>query len=407
MTSAPAPIPVPDHIPAHLIGGFPFTPGSYTTERPHDIAQRLQDEDGPEVWYARQVFADGGAWVFRRAADMRAIALNTDHFANKDFSPYAQLTGGGWSMIPSEQDPPVHSMYRMLLNPIFAPKEISRLNGQIAMHARNYVEAFRERGSCEVMADFAFKFPIEVFMGLMNLPRERLDEFMTWEHQLIHGSDLSKMQAASQAAVDYLRQEIADRRNNLGDDFISFAIRADLKGRPLTETELLGMCFNLFVGGLDTVSTHMGHFLRHLAENPQDQALLRANPALISGAVDELLRAYSSSITMRTCIKDIEVHDVLIRAGDRVAMVWPLAGRDPLEYDDPATIRFDRKPRQMAMGFGPHLCLGLYLARRELTIAMATFLELLPEFRIADGAEIVCDLGGVIQAKAIPIVWDA
>ena len=174
--------------------------------------------------------------------------------------------------------------------------------------------------------------------------------------------------------------------------------------RPLTQDELLGFMFNLFIGGLDTVSTNMGLHFRHLGSAMEDQAHLRANPSDIPHAIDELMRAYGAVTTFRTCIKETEVAGVRFMPGEKVAMSTTLAGRDPAEFDAPTQVRLDRKPRHVGFGFGIHTCVGMHLARRELRIAMEEFLARIPQFRIAPGHTVECHLG-MIQPVALPLVW--
>lgn len=396
---------VPSHIPPELVAEYPFLRGRTSTERPGDIAQRMQAER-PPAFYAPVLFGYGGAWVFNRLADARKIAMDNDNFHKKSGMPFAAMTGGTWAMVPSEQNPPDHMLYRALVNPLFTPAAIARLDGKMRQYALDYVLGFKDRGHCEFISELAYEFPIRVFLELMDMPQARVAEFLAWETQLIHGTDIEEVTQATISVVNCLREEIAARRANPGDDFISFGIKAQFKGRDLNDDEMLGFCFGLFIGGLDTVSTHMGHFFRHLAEYPEDQAALRADPSKITDAIEELFRAYGAVTTMRICTNDIEIGGIQLRAGDQVAMSGPLLGRDPTEYSEPEKIKLDRRPKHMALGFGPHLCMGLHLARREIRIAMEVMLEQLPEFRIAPGAEIVYDLGGVVQPMTLPLVWD-
>jgi cytochrome P450 len=178
-------------------------------------------------------------------------------------------------------------------------------------------------------------------------------------------------------------------------------------GRNLTDDELVGFCFNLFIGGLDTVSTNMGMQMRHLAETPEHQALLRANPELIPDAVNELMRAYAAVSMIRTCVKEAVVCGVTIRPGDKVLLPTYLAGRDPEAFDRPDEVILDRKPRHVSFGYGPHLCIGMHLARRELRIALEEFLGNIPDFWIEPGAEIESYLATIIQPVTLPLVWHA
>lgn len=182
-------------------------------------------------------------------------------------------------------------------------------------------------------------------------------------------------------------------------------MHAKVDGRALSEDELIGYCFNLFVGGLDTVSSALGLLFRHIAESPADQQLLRDEPGRIPAAVEELLRAYSPASTFRTCVNDVEIDGVTIRRGDKVAMSPAIANRDPEAFANPGKVDFDRRGPQLAFAFGPHICLGIHLARLELRIAIEEFLNGVPPFGIAPGATIETLLGGVVQPTALPLAW--
>jgi cytochrome P450 len=331
--------------------------------------------------------------------------MDTAHFSNKDFAPFAQLVGDTWSSLPAETDPPMHALYRAMVNPLFAPRKIANLEQRVREIARQYLSTFQARGGCEFMSEFAFRFPIAVFLELMNLPFERVDEFLEWEMMLLHSADLGVIATGVRKVKAYLLGVIAERRSNPGDDFISFGIQAEVQGRKLTEDELFGFCFNLFIGGLDTVSTNMGLHFRHLAENPGHQDLLRGEPARIPAAVEELLRAYAAVTTFRTVVAPVKVHGVQLMPGDKVAMATTLANRDPEAFERPNEVLLDRNPRQYTFGTGPHRCVGAPLARRELIIAMEEILAKIPSFRIEPGKTIRTGIGMMIQPETVPLVW--
>jgi cytochrome P450 len=251
----------------------------------------------------------------------------------------------------------------------------------------------------------AFKFPIAVFLELMGMPLEQVDQFLTWEMKLIHPKDLEEAREGTIAVVKYLREVIEERRKNPGTDFVSYGISVEAGGRKMTDDELLGFCFNLFIGGLDTVSTNMGWQFRHLAENPGHQALLRANPSMIPTAIEELLRAYAAVTTNRRCIKPVEINGVQLLPGDMVAMPTPLVNNDSDAFEDPQDVRLDRNPRHITFGTGIHRCIGAPLARREMVIAMDEILKAVPEFRIKPGAEIKTTVGAIIQLQSLPLLW--
>jgi len=395
---------IPDHVPPSLVRPFPYVFGMTTPEDPFgDWAAAVHE--GPDIFYAPHAYPGGSpAWVVRRAEDLRKIYLDTDTFSSKDFSPFSKLAGDTWINTPVEIDPPEHAKYRAFINPLFTPKAMAKLDEKIRSYAAEYVESVREKGSCEFMEDFAFEFPIKVFLELMDFPLSNTKQFLEWEYGLLHEMDMWKIAEATRNVVGFLREQIEDRRKNPRDDIISYALGVEIDGRKLTEDELVGFSFNLFIGGLDTVSTNMGHQFLHLARNPQDQKLLKENPKLIPNAIDEMMRAYAAVTTFRTCTKETEFGGVKMMPGDKVMMSTTLAGRDPEEFPNPEQVSFDRKPRLLSWGFGPHMCVGMHLAKREMRIAIEEFVNRIPEFSVKPDHQVEYHLG-MIQPVTLPLVW--
>jgi cytochrome P450 len=399
----PQPI-IPDHVPSSLVRPFPYVFGMTTRDDPFaDWATAVHA--GPDIFYAPHAYPGGTpAWIVRRVEDLRKIYFDTDTFSSKDFSPYSKMIGDTWTNTPAEVDPPEHAKYRAFVNPLFTPKAMAKLEDNIRRYAVDYVESFREQGACEFMTDFAFEFPIKVFLELMEFPLSNTKQFLEWETGLLHEMDMAKMAEATRNVVGFLREQIAYRRKNPSGDMISYALNAEIEGKKLTDDELVGFSFNLFIGGLDTVSTNMGlHFL-HLARNPQDQQFLKQNPDRIPHAIDEMMRAYAAVTTFRTCKKETIFGGVKMMPGDKVAMSTTLAGRDPEEFPDPSQIRFDRNPRHTSWGYGPHMCVGMHLAKREMRIAIEEFVSRIPQFGIKPGHKVEYHLG-MIQPVSLPLVW--
>lgn len=399
-------IPIPDHVPADRVLPFFYVLGSTTKLRPHSLIPAIHK--GPEIFWAERVYnGNRGAWVPRTLDLLQQVYNDNEHYKARGFAPFATLLGQSWFLVPAEVDPPLHSMLRAMVNPVFTPKKMAALEDKIRQYAREYVLAFKDKGGCEFMADFAFEFPIKVFVELMGLPLGRVPQFLEWEHKLLHEPDLQKVIAGTKAVVDYLLEEIADRRAYPRDDLITFGIQVEKDGRKLTDDELLGFCFNLFIGGLDTVSTNMAWQFLHLAEHHTDQARLRANPEMIPAAIDEMMRFYAAVATSRECIKETVLGDMTIMPGDKVLLPTFLAGHDPVAYENPEQVILDRAPRHVSFGYGSHLCIGMHLARREMRIAIEEFLKEIPEFSIAPDADITYYLAAIVQPIQLPLVWKA
>ena len=405
--AGPPPSPLPAHVPPELVRPYPFGLRMPTIPvLPRTLIPAVHEN--PPIFWAPGIHPMmGGGWIPRRYEDLQRIYQDTDHFSVRGTSGFSQMIGETWTSIPHEADPPLHSRYRLALNPMFAPKQIAKLDDGIRQFAHDLFTGIQPKGQCEFVAEVAFEFPIRVFLQLMGLPQEEMSLFLQWEHDILRSSSIEPIAHALRLATDYMAEACADRRVNPKDDLITLVVQTEVEGRPLTDDELKGFCFNLFVGGLDTVSTNMANQFRHLAEFPEDQERLRQHPEDIPAALDELMRAYAAVTTLRLCTADTQVGGVEMKAGDLVLMPTLLAANDPEVFPDPEIVDFDRKPRHLSFGYGPHLCIGLHLARREMRIALEEALKVLPPFRVAAGAQIDSFVSGIVGPRALPLVWDA
>ncbi|MDB5970628.1 MAG: cytochrome [Hydrocarboniphaga sp.] len=396
---------LPDHVTPDMVRPYPMQLGMLTDENPFEtIVPKLHE--GPGIFYSTDGYpGQRPVWIFRHVKDQQAIYMDTEHLSSKDFAPFAKLLGENWSQIPAETDPPMHGFYRQIMNPLFAPKKMAELEDHVRSFAKTAIDKFKHKGECDFMADLAFQFPIQVFLELMGLPLDDLPKFMAWEMKLTHPKSIEEMAEGTLLVKNFLIGVIEERKKQPTGDFISTIIASEVQGRKLSDDEMVGFCFNLFIGGLDTVSTHMGLQFRHLAEHPEHQNQLRANPEQIPLALEEFMRAYAAVTTYRTCIKPVTIGGVQIMPGDKLAMVTSLAGRDPDFFPNPSEVRLDRNPRHTTFATGPHRCVGAPLARRELIFAMEEFLKAIPEFRIKPGAKITTSIGPIIQPLSLPLVW--
>jgi cytochrome P450 len=161
----------------------------------------------------------------------------------------------------------------------------------------------------------------------------------------------------------------------------------------------------MFMAGLDTVSATLGWSFLHLARNDADRARLVNDPSVTANAIEEFLRAYAIVIPARKVMTDTVVQGCPMKAGDMVSVPINAATRDEAIYPNATTVNIDRQPNNhIAFGAGPHRCLGSHLARRELTIAMEEWHKRIPNYRLADGAELL-ETGGQLGLEALPLVW--
>jgi len=398
----------PAHVPPDLARNVDIFGADRPGADPFETLAGLQR--GPRVFFnlnKSPVMAYmGGYWMLTRAEDMRAALQQPGMFSSADTGGFSRLIGEAWKLIPLELDPPEHTKWRTVMNGIFAPRKIADLEAGVRARAIGLVDAIAGKGGCEFMEAFGRPFPVGVFMQLMGLPEEDTDKFMAWEYGLLHSHDMPQILTAAQATVVYLRELIARRKREPADDLTTFCINAQIDGRPVADDEIVGMCFLLFLAGLDTVAAALGLSFRHLALHPEHQAQLRARPELIPDAVEELLRRYSMITSSRLVTEDMEFAGAPMRQGDRVIFSTPLANLDAGEFDQPLAVDFERTPnRHVAFLYGPHRCLGSHLARRELIIAMQEFLQRTPPFRLAPGETAAIAPGGVVNVPKLQLTW--
>lgn len=405
----PAPAqPVPSHVPPHLVGDFNLFTGAGMAPQPmgdpHAAIGALLS--GPPVFFAPGNTRNGeGTWVVVRAEDQRQVLRDGDTFSSNR-NIFSSALGEDWPLIPLELDPPEHGKWRSLLNPLLSPRRVMNLEPIVRQRAIDLIEGMKARGDdAEVMQDFCFPFAVSIFLQFLGIGWDRLDEFVGWANDLLHGTPPQRTNAA-RTIVAYLDDLRDLRRREPADDFMTFVTQADIEGHALTDVEVRSIAVLLFIAGLDTVAAALGFDLYYLARHADEQERLRADPALITLAAEEMLRAFPTVTPVRKATRDIDLHGVTIRAGDLVACPSMTANRDPEEFDDPTRIVLDREDnRHVAFAYGPHRCLGSHLARREIVIGLEEFLARIPTFGIKPGTAPVTHGGFVFGVEDLHLAW--
>ena len=394
---------VPGHVPHHLVKKFDFFGNPDLRKCPFSTIAQLH-EGG--TFFNPTSYRPEGSWVVTSAQDIRFVLNNPGLFSNKGESGFSQLMGEEWDLIPLELDPPEHTRFRQLLNPLFAPSAVEKMGHGVTERAVDLIEAVRSTGGCEFMEAFGRPFPVSIFMQFMGLPEELTEQFLTWEFMLLHDPSLETKIAGAAAIRDYLRELAAERRARPTGDLTSFVVTAEIDGRPLTDLEVQGILYLMFVGGLDTVASSLGFFFHHLAENQEHQAYLRANPDAIPAAVEEMLRRFSVVVSYRQCKVDVKVGEVEMKEGDWITIVDALGSLDPKEFACPMDVDLERKNnRHLAFAYGPHFCLGNHLARRELQTALREWLARIPQWRVKPGSQVQVHGGAIFGVDRLELEW--
>jgi cytochrome P450 len=396
---------VPDHVPAHLVWDWDQGLAAYAQQGDDPYLALARLHAGPDIIWAKNLLFGNPGWIITRHAPLQDAYLDTDHFSSD--SQNLAMLGVSWKLNPLEYDPPEHHQYRRILNPFFTPRAISALDETMKGVCDTLIEQFKDRGSCEFIGDFAEAFPSYIFLDLMGMPREMLPSFLEWERDMLRGPDPLKRLAAMQSVLGYLEKFLAEQRQNPGTELLRGILGAQVDdGRALDEGEVMGMCYLLYIGGLDTVYATLGWILRHLAMDHALQNRLRQNPQEVAAAVDEFVRAYAVAAPQRAIKKDLVFHGVQMRAGDTVLFPTYLAARDPRAFENPHVIDIDRRSRHLGFATGPHTCLGMHLAKRELRTVIEYFLSRFRNIRIADGEGYEYHAGGVLGVDRLPLRWD-
>jgi cytochrome P450 len=331
----------------------------------------------------------GGFWLFTRYEDVKNAALDWRRYTSSVVGVTAIpiITPRTEPMLPIELDPPLHSRYRALVNPVFSADRVEKLREPIHALVEQLVEAFLAKGSGDLVADYAVPLSVGALAIFTGLPPADSHLWVGWLDRMFNPKDPAGVKAASEQFGLYIDQLIAQRHRQPTGDFISLLIESEVDGQRLTDAELHSYCTVIFGAGFETTADALSVMLGWLAAHPEDWAHLKAEPGLIGVAVEEFLR-FSSPIQIfgRNASHDLEVHGQAIPGGDVVALGFGAANHDPAVFPEAGRCILDRSPnRHVAFGAGPHICLGAPVARLEMQITLAVMLRRLTGFTLAAG----------------------
>jgi cytochrome P450 len=386
--------------------------------------QALLNLAEPQPMY-RQVLDEGG---IIRPVDGMAMTFSrelTDHVLRNHeiFSSRVEMNLGNIRpMIPLNVDPPNHSKYRKLMDPLFAPRQMDAQEADITRRVNEFMDAFIDRGECNFTEEFAEIFPSSVFLGLMGLPESDLRTVLRLRDGSLHpekidpaaATDFEKRAAVMDAngleIYDYFNQQLDERERQPTDDILSHFLSAEIDGDRLTRDDILDTCFLFLIAGLDTVSDTLTCYYAYLANHAEHRQQIVDDPDIIPAAVEELLR-WESPVPLgvpRMALRDTELpNGETITAGTVIVVSYGAANVDPFEFPDGFDVRFDRESnRHIAFGGGVHRCLGSHLARRELRITLREWHQRIPEYRIKPGHEQLEYPPGLRHVKDLMLVWD-
>ena len=367
-------------------------------------------------------------WAITRHADIMRVELDAQNFRNEprqflvtidDERMLQEQTGSAnFARNLVAMDNPDHRAFRALTADWFGPKSVRALETKITDLARETVDKMVALGGeCDFVKDIAAWYPLRTIMIVLGVPREDEPLMLELSQKVFASTDadvaagegdgMATMLAAFEAFNDYFSKVTEARRTNPRNDVATILSTATIDGKPIGEAERNAYYLIVAAAGHDTTSSAISGGLLGLLRNPGEMAKLRADPALIGKAADEFIR-WTSPVKhfFRTAVEDIEVGGKMIKAGDSLMMCYPSANRDEAVFDDPFAFRVDRQgaAKHLAFGYGPHLCLGQFLAKLEIRILFTELLARFDEIELA-GEPAWVKANFVSGLKSLPISY--
>jgi cytochrome P450 PksS len=369
-------------------------------EDPYPVYRQMRQQD-PVYW------SDAlGHWVLTRYDDVLAAVRHPAlSCATTEAFVRAQLRGSdpalaadltrvstGMMLLKDGQE---HHRLRVLGNHAFTPSALGRWQSLIERVVDDLLDAARPRGRMDVIGDLARPLPAIVIAELFGIPPADREMFHQWsmESARFGGGAVGDPEEAARAANEaFIRQEryfrdlLEERWRRPGDDLMSMLLKGQAEGR-LTAAEVCSQCILLLIAGHITTMDQLGNTVMALLKNPQQMGRLRDDPGLVRSAVEEGLR-YDGAVQLRQRIAraDLVLRGQTIRKGDLLYLSLGAANRDPEVFPEPDRFDVGRADnRHLAFGAGPHLCLGMTLARRELEVALARLVRRMPRLRFDEG----------------------
>ena len=332
-----------------------------------------------------------GFWVITRYDDVFWGFKTPQVFSSAGF---VDIVMGDLNPFPPQAppilgvDPPNHTRLRKLVNRAFTPRRVASLERHIREVTRDLIERIPTHGEFDLVSNFSVPLPVITIAELLGIPPERRDDFKRWSEDLIQAATAGVSEPEERRRIRqsldeffaYLREAIEAYHRQPGDNLLSDLVRAEEENQTLTSEEVLSLAGFLLLAGNETTTNLIGNAMLALLAHPEQLAQVRANPALITNVIEEVLR-YDGPIQSlpRMAAQEVKLAGATIPAGALVLLVVGSANHDERKFPDPK--RFDimrHADGHIGFGFGIHFCLGAQLARLEGKVALEALLARFP-----------------------------
>jgi cytochrome P450 len=407
-----------------------FDPRVFAGGIPHEAFRRLRDEE-PVAWQPEHAVgewpAGPGYWAVTRYADVRHVLATPADFSSwLGATQIRDVEGDDLEFIRRmilNQDPPEHLRLRRLVTAAFANRRLERFRAAVTARAAEALDAVAPAGRCDLPVDVSDDFPLINLAELLGMPAADRHLIMRWVDRVIgyqdpehgqvvrdeHGRPVNPRSPAMLKDMFEYADALADhKRRAPADDVMTALVEARLDGERLTRQELQMFFFLLVIAGSDTTRSAIPGGVLALATHPDEYDRLRADPALLPSAIEEILRWHPPVLSFRrTATRDLELGGRQIAAGDKVVVYHVSAHYDEREFPDPLRFDVTREPnRHLAFGHGPHKCLGAHFARLQLDAFFAELLRRLPRVEL-DGPVVRLTSNFINGINHLPLRWSA
>ena len=317
---------------------------------------------------------NGGFWLVTGYEDVQTIAKDDETFSNGRgiIIPPVEIE----PLIPNDFDPPEHGKYRGILQAWLAPGSVKRFEPRLREMTRGYLEVLES--PCDMVKDFALPLALDGVTTVLGMPADMRSAMVTMMSTILGEGDFDYSDAAAAMTQfgEFAQQVLIDPRRAIGpsddpDDVVDLLVGAEFDGRKLTDHEIRQYVLALLGAGFETTYKGLAFCLWTLAEDHEAWKAFKTGTVDFQAGFEELLRLSSPVSIGRTAMRDVCVGGRNIKAGDSVLLLLPAANRDEAAFGDAECLDLTRQPnRHVTFGSGVHRCIGMHLARLELTVAL-------------------------------------
>jgi cytochrome P450 family 142 subfamily A polypeptide 1 len=364
------------------VADFDLVSGAFWGRNPHEAMAWMRAND-PVYW-------DGRVWGVTKYADLKHVSGDPATFSNAggirpESGPIAMMI---------DMDDPEHIRRRKLVNRGYTPRRIRDREPEVRAACDAIIDRLADRAEVDLVWDIAAPLPLAMIANDLGFAEPDRPRLLEWSDAMLRA--LTGDPEAATAAADafgsywaYATEVIADRRANPTDDLMSVLCHAEVDGEKLTDDEIIHESLLILIGGDETTRHVISGGAYQLLVDRSRWESLRADPALLTTAVEEMLRWVSPIKNMaRTATRDVELGGQTIHEGDTLLLLYPSANRDEDVFADPFTFDIARTPNDhVAFGFGTHFCLGNSLARLELRVMFEQLLRRVPKLELVSDVE--------------------